>query len=46
MCRDAPILLAKVLEKYVDKSKQQNARKIGGKLEKQAPRNGNLAYFL
>ena len=32
--RDAPILPAKFLEKYVGKSKEQNAGKIGGKLEK------------
>ena len=30
--RDAPILAAKFLEKYVGKSKEQNAGKIGGKL--------------
>ena len=44
--RDAPILPAKYLENYVDKSKEQNAGKIGGKLEKWAPRNGNLAHFV
>ena len=32
--RDALILPAKFLEKYVGKSKEQNAGKIGGKLEK------------
>ena len=32
--RDAPILPANFLEKYVGKSKEQNAGKIGGKLEK------------
>ena len=32
--RDAPILPAKFLENYVGKSKEQNAGKIGGKLEK------------
>ena len=30
------------LEKYFGKSKEQNAGKIGGKLEKWAPRNGIL----
>ena len=44
--RDALILLAKFLEKYVGKSKEQNAGKIGGKLEKWARRNGNLANFV
>ena len=44
--RDAPILPAKFLENYVGKSKEQNAGKIGGKLEKWAPRNGNLAHFV
>ena len=42
--RDAPILPANFLEKYVGKSKEQNAGKIGGKLEKWAPRNGSLAH--
>ena len=41
--RDVPILLEKFLEIYVDKSKEQNAGKIGGKL---APRNGDLAHFV
>ena len=36
---------AKFLEKYIGKSKEQNAGKIGGKLEKWAPRNGNLAHL-
>ena len=46
MCRDAaPILPANFLGKYVGKSKEQNAGKIGGKLEKWAPRNGRLAHF-
>ena len=40
--RDSPILPAKNLEKYVGKSKEQNAGKVDGKLEKWAPRNGNL----
>ena len=44
--RDAPILPANFLEKYVGKSKEQNAGKIGGKLEKWAPRNGSLAHFV
>ena len=44
--RDAPILPANFLEKYVGKSKEQNAGKIGGKLEKLAPRNGSLAHFV
>ena len=43
--RDALILLAIFLEKYVGKSKEQNAGKIGGKLEKWAPRNSNLAQL-
>ena len=43
---DAPILPANFLEKYVGKSKEQNAGKIGGKLEKWAPRNGSLAHFV
>ena len=46
MVRDAPILPAIFLENYVGKSKEQNAGKIGGKLEKWAPRNGNLAHFV
>ena len=46
LSRDAPILPAKFLENYVGKSKEQNAGKIGGKLEKWAPRNGNLAHFV
>ena len=33
---------SKMFGKYVGKSKEQNAGKIGGKLEKWAPRNGNL----
>ena len=37
---DVLILLANFLEKYVGKSKKQNAGKIGGKW---APRNDNLA---
>ena len=41
--RDAPILLEKFLEIYVDKSKEQNAGKICGKL---TPRNGDLAHFV
>ena len=44
--RDVPILLAKLLEKYVGKSKEQNAGKIGGKWEKWAPRNDKLAHFV
>ena len=44
--RDAPILPEKFLEKYVGKSKEQNAGKIGGKVEKWAPRNGSLAHFV
>ena len=44
--RDAPILPENFLENYVGKSKEQNAGKIGGKLEKWAPRNGNLAHFV
>ena len=46
LTRDAPILPAKFLENYVGKSKEQNAGKIGGKLEKWAPRNGNVAHFV
>ena len=46
LIRDAPILPAKFLEKYVGKSKEQNAGKIGGKLGKWEPRNGNLAHFI
>ena len=46
LSRDAPILPANVLEKYVGKSKEQNAGKIGGKLGKWAPRNGSLAHFV
>ena len=46
VARDAPILPTNFLEKYVGKSKEQNAGKIGGKLEKWAPRNGSLAHFV
>ena len=47
LARDAPILPAKFfLENYIGKSKEQNAGKIGGKLEKWALRNGNLAHFV
>ena len=43
---DVLILLAKFLEKYVGINKEQNARKIGRKLEKWAPRNSNLAHIV
>ena len=46
IARDAPILPANFLEKYIGKSKEQNAGKIGGKLEKWAPRNCSLAHFV
>ena len=46
LIRDAPILPENFLENYVGTSKEQNAGKIGGKLEKWAPRNGNLAHFV
>ena len=39
-----PILPANVLEKYVDKSKEQNAENRW-KIGKGSPRNGNLAYL-
>ena len=44
--KDALILLENFLENYIGKSKEQNAGKIGGKLEKWAPRDGNLAHFV
>ena len=46
MFREAPILPANFLEKYLGKSKEQNAGKIGGKLEKWELRNGNLVHFV
>ena len=44
--RDEPILQEKFLEKYIGKSKEQNAGKIGGILGKWAPRKSNLAHFV
>ena len=41
----APILPAIFFEKQEAKSKEQNSRKIGEKLEKWLSENCNLAYF-
>ena len=43
--RAAPILLAIFFEKQEAKSKEQNSRKIGEKLEKWVSESCNLAYF-
>ena len=42
---DAPILPAKFLEINVGKSKEQNAGKIGGKLEKMGTKEWQLSTF-
>ena len=42
MCLLLSRFAGKILEKYIGKSKEQNAGKIGGKLEKWAPRNGHF----
>ena len=46
MNRDAPILPGFFLEKYIGKTKEQNAGKIGGNFENWAPKNGNLAHYV
>ena len=43
--RAAPILPAKVLKKYDDKSKEQNAGEMGEMLEKQMLKDWNLVYL-
>ena len=43
--RDAPILPANFLENYIGKSKEQNAGKIGGKLEKMGTKEWQLGTF-
>ena len=45
ICRDAPILAENFLENYIGKSKEQNAGKIGGKLEKMGTKEWKLGTF-
>ena len=45
LSRDAAVLLENFLENTFVKAKSKMLKKLGGKLEKWAPRNGNLALF-